>query len=148
MSLCRKQTGHCYVIIWKVHYSKGRIWKWNRILFSSQKSVWREKEQLKLFTHGMHPKGTFYHLVLRTPQLTYPPKSQADFPLVQTTLKSVMVETLPTFIKRKHPRKGEKKKQREKTKIQASRQPKRDVPHKGKEPLNIKTFTSCMKHVN
>jgi hypothetical protein len=31
-------------------------------------------------------------------------------------------ETLPNFIKRKHPRKGEKKKQGERTKVQASKQ--------------------------
>jgi hypothetical protein len=33
-------------------------------------------------------------------------------------------ETLPNFIKRKHPRKGEKKKQRASTKVQASKEPK------------------------
>jgi hypothetical protein len=32
-------------------------------------------------------------------------------------------ETLPNFKKRKHPRKGEKKKQRARTKVQASRHP-------------------------
>jgi hypothetical protein len=31
-------------------------------------------------------------------------------------------ETLPNFIKRKHPRNGEKKKQRARTKVQASKQ--------------------------
>jgi hypothetical protein len=41
-------------------------------------------------------------------------------------------ETLPNFIKRKHPRKGEKKKQRARTKVQASKQPKRGVPQGGK----------------
>ncbi len=34
-------------------------------------------------------------------------------------------ETLPNFIKRKHPRKGEKKKQGARTKVQASKQPKK-----------------------
>jgi len=32
-------------------------------------------------------------------------------------------ETLPNFIERKHPRKGEKKKQGARTKVQASKQP-------------------------
>ncbi len=41
-------------------------------------------------------------------------------------------ETLPNFKKRKHPRKGEgKKKQRARTKVQASRQPKRGMPQRG-----------------
>ncbi len=34
-------------------------------------------------------------------------------------------ETLPNFIKRKHPTKGEKNKQRARTKVQAREQPKR-----------------------
>jgi hypothetical protein len=33
-------------------------------------------------------------------------------------------ETLPNFIKRKHPRKGEKNKQEARTKVQVSKQPK------------------------
>jgi hypothetical protein len=40
--------------------------------------------------------------------------------------------TLPNFIKRKHPRNEEKKKQRAKTKVQASKQPKRGVSQGGK----------------
>jgi hypothetical protein len=40
--------------------------------------------------------------------------------------------TLPKFIKRKHPRKGEKKKQGPRTKVQASKQPKRSGPQGGK----------------
>jgi hypothetical protein len=40
-------------------------------------------------------------------------------------------ETLPNFIKRKHPRKGEKKKQGASTKVQASKQPKRPGPQGG-----------------
>jgi hypothetical protein len=43
--------------------------------------------------------------------------------------KTLNDENLPNFIKRKHPRKGYKKKQRERTKVQASKQPKRGVPH-------------------
>jgi hypothetical protein len=39
---------------------------------------------------------------------------------------------IPNFIKRKHPRKGEKKKQWAKTKVQASKQPKRGKPPRGK----------------
>jgi hypothetical protein len=37
-------------------------------------------------------------------------------------------ETLPNFIKRKYSRKGEKKKQEARTKVQASKQPKRGGP--------------------
>jgi hypothetical protein len=40
-------------------------------------------------------------------------------------------ETLPNFIKSKHASKGEKKKQRARTKVQPSKQPKRGVPHEG-----------------
>jgi hypothetical protein len=40
-------------------------------------------------------------------------------------------EALPNFIKRKHPRKGEKKKQGAMTKVQASKQPKRGRPQGG-----------------
>jgi len=38
---------------------------------------------------------------------------------------------VPNFIKRKHPRKGEKKKQGARTKVQASKQPKRGGPKGG-----------------
>jgi len=41
-------------------------------------------------------------------------------------------ESLPNFIKRKHPRKGEQKKQGAWTKVQASKQPKRGGPQGGK----------------
>jgi hypothetical protein len=41
-------------------------------------------------------------------------------------------ETLPNFIKRKHPRKGGKKKQGARTKVQASKHPKRGGPQGGK----------------
>jgi hypothetical protein len=41
-------------------------------------------------------------------------------------------ETLPNFIKRIHPRKGEEKKQGARTKVQASKQPKRGGPQGGK----------------
>jgi len=37
-------------------------------------------------------------------------------------------ETLPNSIKRNYPRKGEKKEQRARTKVQPSKQPKRGVP--------------------
>jgi hypothetical protein len=57
-------------------------------------------------------------------------------------------ETLPNFVKRKHPRKGEKKKQWARTKVQASKQPKRGKPQGGKEPLSTESFTSCLKHIN
>jgi hypothetical protein len=41
-------------------------------------------------------------------------------------------ETLPNFIKRKHPRKGEKQKQTRRTKVQVNKEPKRGVPNGGK----------------
>jgi hypothetical protein len=46
----------------------------------------------------------------------------------------VFDETLPNFIKRKHPspRKGEKKKQGPRTKVQASKKPERSGPQGGK----------------
>ncbi len=47
-------------------------------------------------------------------------------------LESKCDETLPKFIARKHPRKGENKKQRARTKVQASKQLKRGVSHGGK----------------
>jgi len=40
-------------------------------------------------------------------------------------------ETLSNFIKRKHPRKRKKQKQTTKTKVQANKEPKRGVPHRG-----------------
>jgi hypothetical protein len=43
-----------------------------------------------------------------------------------------MDETLPNFKKGKHPRKGEKKKQGARNKVQASKQPKRCGPQEGK----------------
>jgi len=39
---------------------------------------------------------------------------------------------VPNFIRRKHPRKGEKKKQGARTKVQPSKQPKRGRPQRGK----------------
>jgi hypothetical protein len=53
-------------------------------------------------------------------------------------------ETLPNSIKRKHPRKGEKKKQRASTKVQASKQPKRGEPQGGKG--TIKNWTLQQLH--
>jgi hypothetical protein len=43
-------------------------------------------------------------------------------------------ETMTNFITRKHARKWEKRKQRARTEVQASKQPKRDVPHTSKGP--------------
>jgi len=40
----------------------------------------------------------------------------------------VFVETLSTSVKRQHPRKGEKKKEGARTKVQASKHPKRGEP--------------------
>jgi hypothetical protein len=45
---------------------------------------------------------------------------------------SFLMKPVPNFIKRKHPRKCEKKKQGARTKVQASKQPKRDGPQGGK----------------
>jgi hypothetical protein len=47
-------------------------------------------------------------------------------------LHIIFYETLAKFYKRKHPRKGEKKNQGARTKVQASKQPKRDGPPGGK----------------
>jgi hypothetical protein len=49
-------------------------------------------------------------------------------------------ETLPNFIKRKHPRKGEKKKQGARTKVQASKHPKRGRPQGGKGTTKNRTL--------
>jgi hypothetical protein len=70
-------------------------------------------------------------------------------------------ENLPNFIKRKNPRKREKRKQSVRTIIQASkRAPKMRVTQRkgkqkspkevggGKEPLSIEIFISHMKHLN
>jgi hypothetical protein len=38
-------------------------------------------------------------------------------------------DTLQNFIKREHPKKGEKKKQRARAKFEARKQPKRGIPH-------------------
>ncbi len=43
-----------------------------------------------------------------------------------------MLICLPNLIKRMHPRKGEKKKECWRTKVQASKQPKRGMPHREK----------------
>jgi hypothetical protein len=45
-------------------------------------------------------------------------------------------ETLPNFIKRKHPRQGENKKRGARTEVQASKQPKRGRPQGGKGTPN------------
>jgi hypothetical protein len=41
-------------------------------------------------------------------------------------------ETLPNFIERKHPRKGEKRKRGPRTKVRASKQPNKGGPQGGK----------------
>jgi len=46
--------------------------------------------------------------------------------------KNVCLQTNPNFIRRNHPRKGEKKNQRGRTKVQASKQPQRGMPHTDK----------------
>jgi hypothetical protein len=57
-------------------------------------------------------------------------------------------ETLPTFIKWKHPKKGEKINKCQGPKSKQTNIPK-EVSHKQeKELLNIKTSISRMKHIN
>ncbi len=61
-------------------------------------------------------------------------------------------ETLPNFMKRKHPRKGEKKNQGPGPKSRQANSPK-EVGHKEtREPLRIETSTktsiSRLKHIN
>jgi hypothetical protein len=57
-------------------------------------------------------------------------------------------ETLPNFIKRKHPKKGEKKKQEARTKVQARKQPNKAGHQMERESLRNESSTSCMKHIN
>jgi len=55
-------------------------------------------------------------------------------------------ETLPNFVKRNHPRKGEKKKQRARTKVQASEQPKRGgSQRRQRKPLSTETRHTLSK---
>jgi hypothetical protein len=57
------------------------------------------------------------------------------------TINLSIDETLPNLIKRKHPKKGrEKKKQRARTKVQASKQPKQGRPQGGKGTTKKQTF--------
>ncbi len=49
-------------------------------------------------------------------------------------------ETLPNFIKRKHLRKGEKKKQRGRTKVHASKQPKKGMRHEEKGTIKYQNL--------
>ncbi len=56
-------------------------------------------------------------------------------------------ETLPNFLKRKHPSKEEKKKQSAKCKDRA-KEPQRVSPAEEKEPLSTETSTCGMKHIN
>jgi hypothetical protein len=58
--------------------------------------------------------------------------SSLEFEVSNLLLESKCDETLPNFIARKHPRKGENKKRRARTKVQASKQLKRGRPHIGK----------------
>jgi hypothetical protein len=55
--------------------------------------------------------------------------SSLEIEVSNLLLESKCVETLPNFIARKHPRKGENKKQRARTKVQASKQLKRGMSH-------------------
>jgi hypothetical protein len=62
-------------------------------------------------------------------------------------------ETLPNFIKRKQPRKGEKKNQGQGPKSRQANSPK-EVGHfvEAREPLSMETSTKtsigCLKHIN
>ncbi len=58
-------------------------------------------------------------------------------------------ETLPNFIKRKHPRKEEKKKQSARTSVQSVKRAPKEVSHmEEREPLSTETSTSRVKHIN
>jgi len=57
-------------------------------------------------------------------------------------------ETLPIFKKRKHPRKGEKKKQGRRTKGQASNSPNEVGHQEERESLTTEPSSSSMKHIN
>ncbi len=62
-------------------------------------------------------------------------------------MKILNDETLPNFIKRKHPRKGEKYKQTARTKVQANKEPKRGVPHGGNGTIQYRNFhQSCEEY--
>jgi hypothetical protein len=58
----------------------------------------------------------------------------------QSSLLLIDDKTLPNFIKRKHPWKGEKNKQEARTKVQASKQPKRGRPLGGKGTTSNRTL--------
>jgi hypothetical protein len=57
-------------------------------------------------------------------------------------------ETLPNFIKTKHPKKGKKKKQRTRIKVGAGKKPQRGESQGGNGTISTKTFTNHMKHIN
>jgi hypothetical protein len=58
-------------------------------------------------------------------------------------------ETLPNFIKRKHPKKEEKKKQSARTSVQSCKRAPKEVSHtEERGPLSTETCTSGMKHIN
>jgi len=57
-------------------------------------------------------------------------------------------ETLPNFIKRKHPRKGEKNKQGARTEVLPANSPKEGGHKDEREPLITETSTSCLKYIN
>jgi hypothetical protein len=58
-------------------------------------------------------------------------------------------ETLPNFIKTKHPKKGEKNKQRTRTKVEAwKKKPQRGKLQGGNGTTSTKTSTGHMKHIN
>jgi len=57
-------------------------------------------------------------------------------------------ETLPNFIKKKHPRKGEERKQGARIEVQASKEPNKGGPQEEREPLRTKPSRSRMKQIN
>jgi hypothetical protein len=57
-------------------------------------------------------------------------------------------ETLPNFIKRKHPSKGKKRQQGAMTKTKQINNPKEGGHMEVKEPLSTKTSTSRLKHIH
>jgi hypothetical protein len=65
--------------------------------------------------------------------------------------ESAHAKTVPNFIERKHPRKGEKKKQGSRTKVQASKtaQKRQTTRRKWNHYISkAKSSTNLMKHIN
>jgi hypothetical protein len=57
-------------------------------------------------------------------------------------------ETLPNFIKRKHPKKSEKNKQRTRTKVEVGKKKPQRGKLRGNGTITTKTSIGHMKHIN